>query len=155
MPRVLFLLDGNPTRRLIKRRLGKNPMSGEIEWLCRATLQAGETAVEDYYYDCAPFDETRTLPVSNSPIDCTQQLVYKLATRFQNELSRNAFFRLRLGHLSFDGWTIKDSSIQRLIRSPRMLRDADFEPMLSQKQVDMKIALDIAKIALVAWQKKY
>jgi uncharacterized LabA/DUF88 family protein len=50
----------------------------------------------------------------------------------------------RSGQLSFDGWLIKRTSAQSILRTARALTGEDFEPDLKQKHVDMKIGLDVA-----------
>jgi hypothetical protein len=68
MATVTFVLDGDSTRRLIKRKIGKNPTPAEIEAFCISTKMADESIKECYYYDCAPFGERRPLPIfSSSP----------------------------------------------------------------------------------------
>ena len=148
MPNVSIVLDGDATRRLIRRKLGKNPTHAEIEAFCRSIVHPDESPKDVFYYDCAPFGEKRPLPISKAEKDFTTEIVYEVAKKFQTRLANNPFFKFRKGYLSFDGWTIKDDAIKDLIVSPKPLTDGDFEPVLSQKQVDMKIALDVAKIAL-------
>jgi uncharacterized LabA/DUF88 family protein len=154
MPNVSIILDGDATRRLIKRKLGKNPTPAEIEAFCRSTLHHDqdpnlhETLKDVFYYDCAPFGETRPRPISGTDKDFTGEDVCGMANKFQIRLSQNPFFTLRRGYLSFDGWTTTEVAIKDLTATPRPLTDNDFEPILSQKQVDMKIALDVAKMAI-------
>jgi len=148
MPNIVFILDGDSTRRLIKRKIGKHPTPTEIESFCISIKRPDESISACYYYDCVPFGETRKLPVTGRDIDFSSEYVYAVAQSFQSDLARNPFFKFKRGQLSFDGWNIKEKVIAEIMASPRILRDRDFSPLLSQKQVDMKIGLDIAKIAL-------
>ena len=148
MPNIVFVLDGDAARRLIRRKIGKHPTPTEIELFCRSARRTEETVVECYYYDCAPFGEIRPLPISGADRDFSAEVVYSVATKFQERMLDNSFFKFKKGYLSFNGWNIKDSVIVDLMRCPRVLTDDDFVPHLSQKQVDMKIGLDIAKISL-------
>ncbi len=148
MANVSILLDGDATRRLIKRKLKKNPKPGEIEDFCRSIVHPDENIVETMYYDCEPFGQVRIRPVSGTQLDFSSTVVYTIAKTFQTQMIANPFFKFRKGYLSFDGWTVKKDTVDDLLTAPRSLADVDFVPMLSQKQVDMKIALDVAKIAL-------
>ena len=145
---IAILLDGDYTRRMIKRRIGRNPSYVELEQFCRLCIQRDERIVKAYYYDCPPFGEIRKLPVSGCEKNFSYDPVYQKALAFQKELSQQRFFTFRKGTLSFDGWKIKEDSMKELILKHRMLRDDDFDPVLTQKQVDMKIGLDIATISL-------
>jgi uncharacterized LabA/DUF88 family protein len=145
---IAILLDGDFTRRLLSRKLKHRASVSEIERFCKSVLQKNETLYRTYFYDCPPFDERRPLPVSNQKFDFKTTEVFASATAFQDELRRNQFFTYRAGHLSFDGWKLKDSSVASQIAAPGQLSDADFEPALTQKQVDMKIGLDVAKFSI-------
>ena len=128
MPNVTFVLDGDPTRRLIKRKLGKNPTPAQIEAFCISTKKADESIVEGYYYDCAPFGEKRPLPISGTEKDFSGDLVYTIANLFQGRMVKNPFFKFKKGYLSFDGWTIKEEIIKELIIKPRALTDKERDP---------------------------
>jgi uncharacterized LabA/DUF88 family protein len=145
---IAVLLDGDFTRRLLERRIGHSPSVPEIESFCTSTLLPGERITGAYFYDCPPFSETRPYPVSRTHCDFTGTVVYSKAMAFQDALKRSTLFKYRAGHLSFDGWTLKDSSLKRLLKTPRPLTDQDFDPVLTQKQVDMKIGLDVAKLSV-------
>lgn len=145
---IALLLDGDFSRRLLFKKLGHWPSPGEIEVFCRTIITPEEVISATYYYDCPPFSKTKQLPVSKVTFDFSQSTVHRRAEEFQKVMQRNHFFVYRRGHLSFDGWTLKEDVIQNLIRSPRALTDQDFEPVLSQKQVDMKIGFDVAKLCI-------
>jgi uncharacterized LabA/DUF88 family protein len=87
------------------------------------------------------------LPVSGAPYSFKDQPTYWKAFRFQEALLKNNFFSYRLGKLLFDGWRMKRAATRDLKAGPRPLSDTDFEPILVQKQVDMMIGLDIAKLS--------
>lgn len=145
---IAILLDGDFTRRILERKIGHRPSVAELEVSCKRLGHLGEDIVGVYFYDCPPFAETRPLPVSRRDFDFSSTRVYHRAQAFQHDLKHNPFFTYRAGHLSFDGWQLKQESIDRLIKKPGPLTDEDFVPVLSQKQVDMKIGLDVAKLAI-------
>lgn len=145
---VAILLDGDFSRRLIRKKLGHSPSPGEMEAFCRSVVCRDELIVKAYYYDCPPFSEKRPLPVSKTGCDFSLSNVHKKAIQFQEDMRQNPFFIYRRGHLSFDGWNLKEGSISDLLKAPRPLTDNDFAPILSQKQVDMKIGFDVAKLCI-------
>jgi uncharacterized LabA/DUF88 family protein len=145
---IAILLDGDFTRRLLTRRIHHRPSVPELEVFCTSILKPGETLTKTYFYDCPPFDERRPLPVSRDVCDFSKTEVFTQAMEFQECLKQNPFFVYRSGHLSFDGWTLTDASVKKLMKTPRPLIDNDFDPVLTQKQVDMKIGLDVAKLSL-------
>jgi len=145
---IALLLDGDFTRRLLRRKIKHYPSVSELELFCRSILLPGESLFKTYFYDSPPFDEKKMLLVSKKTLDFKTTAVYAQATSFQQSLKQNPFFVFRRGHLSFDGWTLKESSVGRLLRNPGPLTDQDFEPVLAQKQVDMKIGLDVAKLSI-------
>ena len=142
-----ILLDGDFTRRVLRRRIGHYPSVSEIERFCKSVLAPGELLHKTYFYDCPPFDEKRPFPVSGKTCNFTKTSVHSQAITFQQALEKNPFFVYRKGHLSFDGWALKETSVKEFLKKPRPLIDDDFEPVLSQKQVDMKIGLDVAKLS--------
>lgn len=144
---IAILLDGDFTRRLVKRKVGRNPMPNDIEAFCRQSLEVGEIIYKVYFYDCPPYSFSKQLPISKKMKDFQKDIVFRLATGFQKSLAGSKFFVFRKGHLSFDGWAIKESSVKDLIKIPRPLIDGDFYPVLTQKQVDMKIGFDVAKLS--------
>jgi len=145
---IAILLDGDFTRRVLKRRIERHPSVSDIEKFCKSVLMPGETLYKTYFYDCPPFEEKRPSPVSGDACDFTKTEVHARGAEFQKSLKGNSFFVYRRGHLSFDGWTLKDSSVKKLLKTPGRLTDEDFDPVLSQKQVDMLIGLDVAKLAI-------
>lgn len=145
---VAILLDGDYARRTVRRRLERNPTALEMEQFCHLCLIAGETIFKAYYYDCPPFSENRKLPVSGAAKVFANGQVFALAKQFQTDITKEDFFVFRRGHLSFDGWRIKEKCVEEILMRHRVLVDEDFEPVLTQKQVDMKIGLDIARLSL-------
>ncbi len=59
-------------------------------------------------------------------------------------------FALRMGQvtLSPNKWRLKPRVARELVREPRALVDEDFDLDLSQKGVDMRIGMDMARLAL-------
>jgi uncharacterized LabA/DUF88 family protein len=144
---VAFILDGDFTRRVVHDLVGCNPTPAHIELFCRSVITEDEIIKGAAYYDCPPFEETRPLPISGALYDFKTHQTYWMAFKFQEALLKRHFFSYRLGKLSFDGWKLKGDAIKELTAGPRALSDKDFEPILVQKQIEMMIGLDIAKLS--------
>lgn len=113
--RIAVLLDGDFTRRILERKIGHRPSVVELEASCRRLALHGEDIVGVYFYDCPPFSESRPLPVSNKVFDFSVTRVYQRAQAFQHDLKQNSYFTYRAGHLSFDGWRLKQESIESAV----------------------------------------
>jgi uncharacterized LabA/DUF88 family protein len=62
-------------------------------------------------------------------------------------LRREAFFAVRTGELSFDGWVPLDDALKDVILTGRPFTAADFKPLLRQKGIDLKIGVDTTLLA--------
>lgn len=101
------------------------------------------------YYDCPPYaqDSGRFL----HPIDPART---PTSTRYQNFwnsvlslLKSKPYFAVRLGEVSFDGWAITDKAAAEIITQARPPVADDFQPVLRQKGVDLRIGLDVPLMA--------
>ncbi len=57
-------------------------------------------------------------------------------------------FALRMGESAIHGWTIGNAALTSMAKSPRALAPKDMVPNIEQKGVDLRIGLDIARLAL-------
>ncbi|BDV32664.1 MULTISPECIES: NYN domain-containing protein [Methylocystis] len=103
-----------------------------------------------YYYDAPPSSEALTRPVSRTPLKLATTERFRLSQSLYDQLVLKPHFALRMGEtrLSKEKWRIKPRVARELTVSQRPLVDADFDLDLSQKGVDMRIGLDMARLAL-------
>jgi uncharacterized LabA/DUF88 family protein len=73
--------------------------------------------------------------------------MYENMNKLLRQLSLKDNVAFRAGELSFDGWAIKKREAEKIAQSGRALTANDFVPDLKQKQVDIKIGLDVAWLA--------
>ncbi len=144
---VAFILDGDFTRRVVHDFVGCNPTPAHIETFCKSVITSDERIRGAAYYDCPPFHEKRPLPISGASYSFNTRPTYSAAVKFQEALLKNNFFSYRLGTLTFDGWRLKGGAMKELMTRPRALSDDDFEPILTQRQVELMIGLDIARLS--------
>lgn len=146
--KTAILLDGHYARILLKVLIGKNATCKRLKALSDSSIVSGETLTGIYYYDCSPFSKTLPLPMSGILRDFSKEASFNMATKLQQQLKSDSAFHLRRGQLSFDGWALELKSLEDLKKTPRKLLDTDFKPIIKQKQVDLLIGIDIAKMAI-------
>ena len=107
-----------------------------------------------FFYDCVPFSKKLFNPLSRTTVDYGKTEIYRFRTAFHNELRRSRKVALRLGYVSDDEnarWLIRTDLIKDLL-DQRIgipdLKPEDIRPNLRQKEVDMKIGIDIASLTL-------
>ncbi len=113
-----------------------------------------------YYYDSLPFDETLVNPISGIEKDYAATKTYEAQNYFYKRLSMNNGVAFRKGKVRCSSWCLKYEVEQALIREakkkdgngeegevPRPIRADQLKPEFRQKQVDIKIGLDVAWLA--------
>ena len=137
MPKnIAILLDGGHVR-VYAKKAGYQFDPSYIEKIGHACAIADEEILRILYYDCAPFEGSRVLPVSGTTKE------FRSSDAWLHELSRKNLFAVRRGVLKFRGFVLK--KIPYTPAGP--LTDNDFEPSFEQKGVDMRIGLDMAIMA--------
>ena len=86
--------------------------------------------------------------LDGSTLDLSKSKLFRDATSRLDTLELSENFALRLGELSVRGWRIKNN-VMRSIQAPgHNLVAGELEPAIEQKGVDLRIGLDIARLAL-------
>jgi uncharacterized LabA/DUF88 family protein len=145
MEKVSILIDGNFARLMLKDFLGKNPSVNYLKEFCLGCIKPTEELIFVKYYDCPPPEEPQLLPISKKWWHPKKNASYWMAKKFNEKLSNDSFFKICFGEISFDGWKVCDEFVEKTLKAPRPATDLDFEPILTQKQVDVWIAIDIIK----------
>ena len=146
--RVAILVDGAFLR--VKHRQAhykRYPTADFVYDLCVKRIMeseklAGDTLFRVYYYDCRPFSGTLRNPITGDESD------YTISTSFLESVGQKDLFQVRAGEIKFGGWRLSDDSLKRIINTGRTITGEDLQPSFQQKQVDMKIGLDIAWLSL-------
>ena len=105
-----------------------------------------------FFYDCPPFTGRVHSPLTNKLINFSKSKVAAFQNQLIDELKKKRKVALRLGELRNveNNWVIRSRAISALFKRKRKLEDLtddDISFELKQKQVDMKIGLDIASLA--------
>ena len=158
--KAAILVDGEFFLRRLAYISNTKDMTAEnaakaLEVICvRHAKKAQRNIYRIFFYDCAPFSKKLFNPISRKTIDYAKSEKYAFRTEFHNLLRQKRKFALRLGHLSDDEnarWLIKTSKVNELLNKKITIEDLqpeDIIPNLRQKQVDMKIGVDIASLTL-------
>lgn len=143
MSDIAILFDGGHFRHLAKKS-GLEPTPDLVEDFVHGTLRPNESLFRVLYYDCRPYNGKQRRPVSG------EELEFSLYAGWMDEIGRRNHFALRLGHLKFRGWQLRDDAIG----DDTDLEDDDFLPVFEQKGVEIKMGLDIARMADTKMVKK-
>ncbi len=108
-----------------------------------------------FFYDCPPFDNGVHNPLTGKFIKFSDTEQYKFKTELFEKLRSMRKMALRLGRISLDAncsWQIKPHKVKELLSGKIQFSELDPETdillNLRQKQVDLKIGVDIASMVL-------
>ncbi|MBM3555563.1 MAG: NYN domain-containing protein [Alphaproteobacteria bacterium] len=153
-PTFAILLDGGfLTKKLfsrLKRHVTADDIVDECDRLRGLPDLADYELLRIYYYDAHPSAQRVRLPISGRSFDLATTERYRAAQSLFDQLVLKPNFALRMGEvrLSPRKWRIKQSVVGALVSAPRAFVDADFELDLAQKGVDMRVGMDMARLAL-------
>ena len=147
-----LLLDGGFMTKRMQKHLGGSPTAAQVVAECQRISSdarlAGLSLLRNYWYDARPAREVLTNPLDGSTLDLSKSKLFRDATSRLDTLELSENFALRLGELSVRGWRIKNN-VMRSIQAPgHNLVAGELEPAIEQKGVDLRIGLDIARLAL-------
>lgn len=110
-----------------------------------------------YFYDCPPLDIQTRMPLPEPGHKTTARKNFKteksylLRTELHEELRKTRKTALRLGHLVDNKrWQLTTHSLDALMKGTKtwdQLTNADFYYDIKQKQVDIKLGMDITTLA--------
>jgi len=153
-PQFAVLLDGGfITKKLFernKRAATAEDVEQECERLKALPQLAGYELLRIYYYDAPPSTEKVSQPISGAQLNLSTTVRSREAQSLYDRLVMKPNLALRMGEtrLSPQKWKIKPHVARQLMQSPRALTDSDFSLDIGQKGVDMRIGMDMARLAL-------
>lgn len=150
--RAVILMDGGFVKKRLYGRLGRHATAADISAECQTILLhprlAGKVLFRVFYYDSPPFEGASTHPISRQQIRYSTEPTAIRNAQLLRDLDLQPDFAVRRGTLLHHGWKLTNAAVRDLQQGPRQLQADDFKPDFEQKQVDIKIGLDIAWIAL-------
>jgi uncharacterized LabA/DUF88 family protein len=153
-PLYAILLDGGFLTKKLYTKFGRHATADDVVTECerlKALPQvAGYELLRIYYYDAPPSSASVTLPISRARLSLTSTPRFRLSQSLYDQLVLKPNFALRMGEtrLTPAQWRIKPRVAKELTKAPRPLTDADFDLDMSQKGVDMRVGLDMARLSL-------
>jgi uncharacterized LabA/DUF88 family protein len=152
--RYAVLLDGGfVIRKLCERNRPRVfPTVDDIEAISDAIQAhpcvANQSRLRIYFYHARPATGVLRNPLSEVRIDLAQTEIYKQHESLLQKLELRRDFALRLGETSTHDWKLGGRALRSLLQTPRLLEAQDLVPDIEQKGVDLRIGLDIARLAL-------
>ena len=117
---------------------------GHFRAVADKAVEAGEVLFRIYCYHCPPYDGIQQRPFYGPAVNFGASAVGKFQTALQESIRLAPRFAFRTGQLRWRGWKCEFNPSQ----SPTTpAKDLKWEPDFEQKQVDIKIGLDIAWLA--------
>jgi uncharacterized LabA/DUF88 family protein len=151
-PRYAALIDGAFLIRKLEARLRRFPTAQDIESVALSITEhacvAGLSRLRVYFYHASPATQTLVNPISKKQIVLGTTQVFVNHAQLLRDLETLPDFALRLGETDITGWRVGNTAFQSILRQPRLLRASDLVPAITQKGVDLRIGLDIARLAL-------
>ncbi|MGN6498245.1 MAG: NYN domain-containing protein [Tsuneonella sp.] len=152
--RYAILLDGGFVTKKLQEQLQRPAEANDVVALCseiqtHPELQRYEL-LRTYFYDAPPSLEAVIWPVSGDQYQLAETERAKHSQRLYDQLELRPGFALRMGEtrLTPQRWKLKPKSVRQITAEPRALQDRDFLLDINQKGVDIRIGLDMARLAL-------
>jgi uncharacterized LabA/DUF88 family protein len=101
-----------------------------------------------YFYHAPPADQELRHPMTKLPVNLKKSGIYAKHRALIEALEMAPEVAVRLGETRVRGWKLGHNATKSLARTPRAVQPDDFVPNISQKGVDLRMGLDIARMAL-------
>lgn len=149
-----ILMDGGFAKKKIKQRTGNFPTVAdfrtEIDRIKKHPAMVGCDLLRVYFYDAPPASGTMKNPIDQSTISLDSHPDHPKNISLHQLLEVEPDFALRMGESAIHGWTVGQAALKNMAKKPRPLLSKDMVPNIEQKGVDLRIGLDIARLALRA-----
>lgn len=150
--RFAILLDGGFVTKVLQFRNKSFPSSVEVEAECQRVIASPQLAGYDllriYFYDAPPATGVIKNPIDGSLLDLAKTKIFTSHESLLDKLELSPNFAVRRGEVLKRGWKLGKSAMLQLAKAPRQVVPRDFVPNIQQKGVDLRIGLDISRLAL-------
>lgn len=149
--RFAILLDGSWVLNRLRKLLSRRPEAADIRAYCdnlgKHPDLVGATLLRIHFYDGEPAEGSVRHPMGgNLRLEATPQYAHRQL--LFEELRHSRDFALRMGTVAVRGWRVRERAVADLASSGRSIGRDDLELNLEQKGVDLRVGLDIARLAL-------
>ncbi len=151
--KTAILIDGSFLKAKFREQNSRYPTATDVLDICRKGILehrcvAGDTLYRVFFYDCPPFKGYVTDPVSYDAQDYSNTPSAVAQERFLAEIATRENFCLRTGEIAYYGWKVHSSVVQDIAANQKAIDAEHLSHDFQQKQVDVMIALDLARLAL-------
>ena len=150
--RVAILLDGGFVRKKLRRQLNRPAIAADIVKVCTDLMAKDRLKEADlfriFYYDSEPYEGKATNPMSRATINFGASTVALDGRRLLSTLELQPDIAVRRGIVLCHGWKLGNTALKQLGTTPRPINAGDLVPDMKQKGIDIRIGLDIARLAL-------
>ncbi len=108
----------------------------------------GHDLLRIYFYDAPPAQGVLRNPVDGSVLDLAKTVLSAQATSLLDTIELRPNFALRKGETIVNGWRLGVKALKSMAAAPRAPTPKDFVPNIEQKRDDLRIGLNIARLAL-------
>jgi len=147
-----ILLDGGFVTKKLQGQLKRFPTAADVEKECQRIAQhpllANRDLLRIYFYDASPAKDKLTNPIDGSALDLSATQEFRAHMSLLDTLELTPNFAVRRGEVVAHGWKLGSRAFQNMMKAPRAPAAQDIVPDLEQKGVDLRIGLDIARLAL-------
>lgn len=147
-----ILLDSGFVTKKLQGRLGHFPTADDVVQECERVSKsphlAGRDLLRIYFYDSSPAKDLLKNPIDGSGFDLSATQEFRDHVSLLDKLELTPNFALRKGELVVHGWKLGSQAFKAMTKIPRLPTAKDMVPDLEQKGVDLRIGLDIARLAL-------
>ena len=153
MDTYAILIDGPFAIKVLDARLKRFPTLADLASLVGRVASSSDLAgwrcLRTYFYHAWPAKGRIRNPIDGVETDLATTEVFRKHTELIRGLEMMSGVAVRLGEVSVDGWKLGHAALRASRgNQERVLGARDLIPDIKQKGVDLRIGLDIARLAL-------
>lgn len=148
-----ILIDGGFVKKKLKAKTKHFPTVAEIDAeIARIKVNPNlvdHTLLRVYFYDAPPASGVVTNPIDATVTDLAAHPHFSDNMSLQQALELQPDMALRMGETAVHGWELGPAALKDIgVNGARAVTSKDFVPNIEQKGVDLRIGLDIARLAI-------
>ncbi|MBK6726401.1 MAG: NYN domain-containing protein [Xanthomonadales bacterium] len=150
-PRYAVLIDGGFVIKKWQGRFKRFPTAAEVSAvasLSASNVSSSKELLRNYFYHATPASGVLKNPISKAEVQLSGSPVARQHEHLLRTLEHLGNFAVRLGESTSIGWRIGDRALKNLLESPRAITAQDLVPDIKQKGVDLRIGIDMSRLAL-------
>lgn len=160
MTKTAIMIDGGYYRKRAASLWGDKSPEARAEELNRYVFKHIDkkdgpnkrTLYRVFYYDCPPVKKKIFHPMKGKTVDFSKEKMFGWANKFHDCLRTKRKFALRMGRISKNDayYQLNNEKVKKLVAKTITvddLEESDFSVTFRQKEVDMKLGIDVASLA--------